>query len=90
LTDYATWDLIYLKWKFSGDAGDHDNWWIDNITLYEPTAYPGEAQPVYPSDGDLDILAPFSLQWNQGLSADPDGYELYLGTETPPAIYSRY
>lgn len=84
LTDYATWDLIYLKWKFSGDAGDHDNWWIDNITLYEPTAYPGEAQPVYPSDGDLDILAPFSLQWNQGLSADPDGYELYLGTENPP------
>jgi len=84
LANFATWDTIYISWVFSGAANDHDNWWIDDIILYQPTAYPGIPSAVYPADAAQNILSPLTLEWAQGLSAAPDGWDFYFGTEYPP------
>src|SRR5690554_969162 len=83
---YAGEEEFYVSWHFDGDAGDLDHWWIDDIIVYEPTPYPGEALLVFPEDEADMILTPVDLEWAKGLSADPDGYELYLGTSDPPSF----
>ena len=84
LDPYAGEEEFYISWLFDGDGGDLDFWWIDDIIVYEPTPYPGEALLVYPEDEAEMILTPVSLEWIKGISADPTGYELYLGTTNPP------
>ncbi|MCB5234935.1 MAG: carboxypeptidase regulatory-like domain-containing protein [Candidatus Cloacimonetes bacterium] len=86
LSNFASWDTIYLSWVFDGIGYECDGWWIDDIFLYEPTPFPGEAVLVYPPDEAESILAPLFLKWESGLSAEPTGYKLYFGEENPPPL----
>jgi uncharacterized membrane protein len=83
-SDYAGEEELYVAWVFDGDSYDINQWYIDDIFLYEPLPTPNPAALVHPEDGATDVVVPLSLQWEAGIGAAPTGYELYFGDTAPP------
>ncbi|MCD4679498.1 MAG: hypothetical protein K8S00_03830, partial [Bacteroidales bacterium] len=77
--DISAWIGSSVIIKFYGWSDWGPDLFIDNTTIYDPTAPPNCTALIDPLDGQIDVSAYTDIEW-VGLS-NADGYYVYMGTD---------
>jgi len=77
--DISAWIGSSVIIKFYGWSDSGPDLFIDNITVFDPTAPPSCTALIDPLDGQIDVSAYTDVEWVSLINAD--GYYVYMGTD---------